>query len=144
MCCYSDLLDSTTHGLQKNKDGNWETFIPGVILNHFSSNMPILLWIGLLLSSRTSFNDSPSLNACCKVVFVFMLHQCAPLFYYLDLRSPSLGVSLSQWKHMEFNGFWQAFTWEYGLCDHQQDNYTLLKINKRILPKWPSCCLNVA
>lgn len=121
----------------------WElrNFYQGVIMNHFSRNVPIPLCIGLLLRSRTSFNYSPPVNPCCKVVLVFKLHQWASLFYYLDLRLSSMGVSLSQWKHMEFNKFWQAFTWECGLPDHQQDNYTLLKINRRILPKRPSCCL---
>lgn len=47
--------------------------------------------------------------------------------------------SLSQWKHMGFNGFWQHFKQECGLPDHQRHNYTMLKINRRIDSKRHGC-----
>lgn len=42
------------------------------------------------------------------------------------------GGSLTQWKHMGFNGIWQHFKQECGLPDRQQHNYPLLKINRRM------------
>lgn len=36
---------------------------------------------------------------------------------------------------MEINRFLRVCMWECGLSDHQQGNYMLLKINRRILPR---------
>lgn len=123
-----------------NKTKKWESrnFNQRDIMNHFY-NEPIPLcsgyFLGLVLGSWTSFKNSHLVTLCCNFVFVFKLHQCASLFYYLDLRLSSVGVSLSQWNHTEFNRLWQAFMQECRLPDHQQDNHKLLKINRRILPK---------